>query len=377
VTCHQSGGGGIGPFGLTSYAEVQPLSALIADSTQTNRMPPWPPATDSCVPIAHERTLDATQKAIFKSWADDGAPEGNPADYVAPPAEDRVEMGEPDLVVDIGTDYKPTPPRAGSIDDYHCFVIDPGLTEDKWINAYETVPSNFGIAHHMLMYSVPPSQLSELESMSGQEPGPGYTCFGGPRVGNANLLGGWVPGTVMTQYQEGAGVRIEAGSLIVVQMHYNTINDAEGTDRTEIKFHFTDGPGNPSLRLFPIAQPGLFVPAGEKNGYAEASTTLPFPVTVHGIAPHMHTLGTATRTRIESDDTDLSCLIDIPNWDFNWQGFYVFDQPVTLPSGTSVTVECEYDNSPDNQQGDQMPRDVRWGEGTFDEMCITYFIVEG
>jgi hypothetical protein len=41
-------------------------------------------------------------------------------------------------------------------------------------------------------------------------------------------------------------------------------------------------------------------------------------------------------------------------------------------------VECHYDNSPGNQpvvDGQRLPpRDVTWGEGTHDEMCLSYIM---
>jgi len=49
---------------------------------------------------------------------------------------------------------------------------------------------------------------------------------------------------------------------------------------------------------------------------------------------------------------------------------------VKVNPGDSVTVTCEYDNSPEHQPlllGQKItPRDVGWGEGTFDEMCLNY-----
>jgi hypothetical protein len=42
----------------------------------------------------------------------------------------------------------------------------------------------------------------------------------------------------------------------------------------------------------------------------------------------------------------------------------------------TLTVRCEYDNSPANQSllnGQRIqPRDVTWGEGSLAEMCLNY-----
>ena len=83
------------------------------------------------------------------------------------------------------------------------------------------------------------------------------------------------------------------------------------------------------------------------------------------------------RGRIATDGTE-ECLLDIPDWDFQWQLQY-FLEPGTyavVEPGESVRLECTYDNSAANQPVvdgvQQEPRNVQWGEGTFDEMCLMY-----
>ena len=45
-----------------------------------------------------------------------------------------------------------------------------------------------------------------------------------------------------------------------------------------------------------------------------------------------------------------------------------------LEAGDRVEMTCVWDNSPENQPVvggvKQTPRDVTWGEGTLDEMCL-------
>ncbi len=374
ANCHVAGGEGIAPFGLSSFDEVKPLATLIADSTGEKRMPPWPPSQE-CAELDHARVLSDADIATIREWADGGAPEGEESEYVAPEQAALAELGAPDLTIDIGTDYKPNPPVAGGIDDYHCFIVEPGITEDVWLNTHVTKPSNMQVAHHMLMHAVPGDQLQALRDREAESEGPGYTCFGGPQVPGATLLGGWVPGSIASAHPPGHGIRIPAGSVFVVQMHYNTISDPDGTDRTAIDLHFTDGAPDRELQLQAMAQPGLNIPAGESNDVETTSLTLPANVEVFGIAPHMHLLGTSTRAWAESPNGDETCLIDIPKWDFSWQGFYATKDPIVLERGTTVNVECTYDNSPDNQPEGRSPQDVRWGDGTYDEMCITYFVI--
>jgi mono/diheme cytochrome c family protein len=375
--CHYAGG--IGPFPLTTYEEVGPLALLLKGVTGIGQMPPWPPA-QGCGEFKHERVLSEEEIAAIAEWAENEAPEGDPADYAAPENPARVDLGAPDYVVDIGTDYVPNP-RGNRIDDYHCFAIDPQLSEDVFLNAIETVPGNLGTVHHMLFWAVPKAErAARVQELENEDPStPGWNCFGGNRVGGIEaeigLLGGWVPGTTPIQYDEGVGIRLQKDHLIVVQIHYNTLNNTD-PDRTKINLHFVEGTPKTVLQMLPLPAMDLKIAAGDANAVWTMEVPYPLPrVQVYGVVPHMHTLGTGIKVWYSKGGED-HCLIDIPDWDFNWQGFYFYKEPVEVPLNAKIRMECRYDNSAGNQPDGQTPRDVEWGEGTYDEMCLNYFIIE-
>ena len=104
------------------------------------------------------------------------------------------------------------------------------------------------------------------------------------------------------------------------------------------------------------------------------------PFTVHGVGFHMHTRGVSGRVGIKRQSGEEECLLDIPRWDFNWQGGYSLSNPATVNPGDGLTISCNWDNSPQNQPSvggmPAAPRDLNWGEGTDDEMCLSgLFIV--
>ena len=89
--------------------------------------------------------------------------------------------------------------------------------------------------------------------------------------------------------------------------------------------------------------------------------------------------GHLTRVWVERQGGEEECLLDIPRWNFGWQRSFGLKQPVTLYSGDRLGLECTWDNSPDNQLivgGEKLPpRDVNWGDGTQDEMCLGIFYI--
>ena len=91
----------------------------------------------------------------------------------------------------------------------------------------------------------------------------------------------------------------------------------------------------------------------------------------HGSRLHA---GAAAALPHERADGKQQCLLDIPRWDFNWQGAYEFTEPVTVHPGDRFNLECQWDNSAGNQSpinGEiPEPQDIEWGDGTRSEMCL-------
>jgi hypothetical protein len=372
TNCHVAGG--IAPNQLTSYETVKAYAPLMVQEISTGAMPPWPPQ-DGCGDFQHKRELTAAEIETITRWQQDGAPEGDPADAVDGAREGTFDLGDADFVADPGFDYKPDPPEGG-IDDYHCFVIDPELQEDKFLRAFDSKPGNNAIVHHVLLYAASADQADTIQQRVDEDPSTeGYTCFGGPRVDEPTLLGGWVPGTVPLDFGEGKGIRVESGSKLVMQVHYNTLNDSEGSDRTKINLHYTEGEPDVELAMLPLAQPDLNIPAGDSNVVETQTVNLPLSVDLYGVVPHMHQLGKSIDVKYTNGDEE-QCLVDIPEWDFDWQGFYLYKEPMTIPAGSEVKLTCAYDNSPEAQPNGRTPRNVTWGEGTFDEMCLNYVIIK-
>jgi hypothetical protein len=86
---------------------------------------------------------------------------------------------------------------------------------------------------------------------------------------------------------------------------------------------------------------------------------------VHGAMPHMHTLGRTLRVEAEADG-ETRCMVDVDRWDFHWQNAWWYDEPLDLDSVSSLSIRCGFDTSTRSEV-------TTWGEGTRDEMCISYF----
>ena len=351
--CHLEGG--VAPFPLQTYAQAEPMHFAIADAVAQRRMPPWM-ADPSCRSYEHERLLTQGEIDTIVAWSAGGAPEGDPADA---PAEPPPPLALPWVsdTLDPGFDY--TPSTATGPDDYHCFILDPMRTQAADVIGFDIEPGVRRMVHHVLLYS---AARTDAQTADAQHAGPGWKCFGGPGTSNPQVVGGWVPGTPVTQYPQGTGIRVPASAVLVMQIHYNTSTGPAVPDRTRVKLQYAQQPVAKVAQILPQAHATFAIPP-QSTGY-EVTTTESGPhpgVTVWGVLPHMHQLGTRLRVEIAQTGT---CLVDIPKWNFHWQQFYMFKEPVQVAPSHGRKMTCGWDNP--------TSKTVTWGEGTGDEMCLNY-----
>ena len=64
-------------------------------------------------------------------------------------------------------------------------------------------------------------------------------------------------------------------------------------------------------------------------------------------------------------------VLDVPNYDFNWQTYYVFSTPLVIPTGAKLKSMAWYDNSASNKNNPDATKDVKWGDQTWEEMQYT------
>ncbi len=376
VACHTDGG--IAPFSLTDYASAAEHAASSAAAVGQKIMPPWPADAD-CRDYDGDRSLDEAQIAAIQRWVELGAPEGDPSAPGAPLAVSIPTLSRVDLRIDLPEAYAPSPP-AGAHDDYRCFVIPwpAAYTERTYVTGFRAVPDNDALVHHVIAFLAGPSQVAQLQSLDAADAGPGYACFGGAGAPIQGMLGGWAPGSLGSDLPPGVGLPVEAGSAIVLQVHYHGHAGA-GTDRSAIELKLDAAVDRPG-RVIPFANPQWLqgkmpIPANEPDAvHAFALDPTPFTgeLELFSAALHMHTLGTSGTLSLQRADGTKRCLLQIDDWDFHWQGSYGFSRPDLLRRGDRLSIECHWDNSTANQPG--TPIDVNWGEGTADEMCLGFFL---
>ena len=377
ATCHQPGG--IAPFALQTYADAKAHAAEIASAVQSRKMPPLPPQQLGCQALDDDRNLSEDDRMNLFYWAQNGAAEGDAAHPAAITLPVDV-LGAPTVSVDSGIDYTST---ISGQDDYRCFVIDPQITSRFDLIAADTTSTNRAIVHHVIVSAVPPASAAQAYANDNQDDGPGYECFGGVKVTGAYSVSASAVGSPVKPFPDGTGVPLAAGTIFVVQVHYNFAN-GRGANRLGLTLWKSPTPITRYPHGLSLSNVGFFIPAGAPD--VEATATGRFdtgaagpgvtkPGRLWGVFPHMHQLGRSITVELERADGTKACLMNIPAWDFHWQGSYQFVAPVVVNAGDKVTSTCVWDNSQDHQPMvngvQQTTHDVRFGEGSGDEMCLT------
>jgi hypothetical protein len=86
--------------------------------------------------------------------------------------------------------------------------------------------------------------------------------------------------------------------------------------------------------------------------------------TILSINPHMHLLGKSFWAFALTPSGDTIPLIKINKWDFRWQYYYTFKNPVIIKKGTVIHVYGTFDNTAQNPNNPNHPPKLVWqGEG--------------
>ncbi len=351
VECHRSGE--IGPFSLTDYDEVVGWADMILEVVEDHRMPPWH-ADETHGRFRNSRRMPEEDKQQLRSWVEAGTPFGSASDLPEPPsfASGWQLPRTPDLVLPMG----PTPfavPAGGTV-DYQYFVVDPGFTEDRWVNAAEVIPGNRAVVHHSIVFIRPPD---------------------GVRLDGVGWLTAYVPGQRLPPPSEHMARKVPAGSKFVFQMHYTPTGKVE-QDLSQLGLIFApdEQVSEELITLIGINQ-SLEIPPHQSDVAVKGKTSsLPAASRLLAISPHMHLRGKSFQVRSCGAGTE-QILLDVPHYDFNWQHTYILESPLPLTDVDALDFTAMYDNSTANPFNPDPEDFVTWGDQTWEEMAVVFYEV--
>ena len=435
VTCHRPDN--IAPMALLEYTDARPWARSIKDLVVAREMPPWPADPKNSMKFRNERYLEQHEIDTIAAWVDAGAPKGNDADMPPKPVFPEgwtYEGGEPDYVFDLPIEYTVA---AEGEEDYINFYSEIPWEADRFAEVLELRPSDFRLVHPSGAYTVDlpwgtqviDGVLHDLEGNSllrarlprrpvepDEEVEPASAGRVAQRVFNeVNLPGSskllsYVPGRGVERHRPGTGKRLAAGKWVRWTMHYNPIG-VEATERSKLGIWFNTQPVTHEVltrqagNAFPTDPFGndIYIVQGEEikptrdpetgrvrraqipniPSYTDdwkitGITPINEPVTLYALSPHMHLRGKSLRWIVTYPDGREETLLDVPEFDFNWQIHFELEEPLYLPAGSKITGIGVYDNSLGNRWNPGPQLEVYWGQQSWDEMyqAFTEYTVE-
>jgi hypothetical protein len=187
------------------------------------------------------------------------------------------------------------------------------------------------------------------------------------------LIATEVPSTTVMEFPKGTALRLRAGTIITLQMHY-TAHGHEMNDRTKVGFRFAKEMPEQEIFASHFFNGSLVLPAGSKDVAVPAELGIGQPVQIWGLLPHTHLRGTRWQYKLVKPDSTEEVILDVPRYDFNWQTYYLFNKPLDVAPGSKIVSMAWYDNSPTNKHNPDPTIDVKWGDQTWEEMQYTGFL---
>jgi hypothetical protein len=380
ASCHRPGE--IGPMSLLSYDEARPYAKSIAAKVVAGTMPPWHAAGPAGT-FLNDRRLSDAEKTTLVRWSESGAPKGDPKDL--PPVPTFAagwEIGKPDVVLSMSTPY--AVPASGTI-DYQYFDIPTNFTEDKWIQSVEVRPGARKAVHHVLVFAREP-QASPRSTPAWRQIPIGTPAPPRPRPAPAagesssrprtrqgtpgTLIATTAPGTNALVYRPGTAALIKAGSILTFQIHYTAFGEAT-SDVSSVGFVFASQPPEQELKTGAFLNASFAIPPGASDYSVPSAIQFNEDAHIWGLFPHTHLRGKGWEYRLIYPDGRTEVVLSVPKYDFNWQTYYMFTNPIAVPKGARLEAIARYDNSTANRSNPDPQDEVRWGEQTWEEMQYT------
>lgn len=352
LECHRQGE--IGPFDVSTIEEVSGWAAMMLETMEQGRMPPWH-ASPEHGSFKNARHMPREAIDLFRHWLDAGMPAGDPGPASPEPA---FASGwrlprPPDVVVPLGRRPYAVPPT-GTI-DYQYFVADPRLDGETWVAAAQVVPGAPSVVHHAIVFARP-ERMADFRGLS--------------------LVSAYVPGQRATTFPAGYARRVPARSKFVFQMHYTPDGRGHG-DLTQIGL-VTVPRAEVTHEVTTLAalEQDFEIPAHAAAHPVRAELSRwPAGSTLLAVSPHMHLRGRSFEVTARRLDGTTESLLSVPRYDFNWQHTYEFAEPLALDAIERLEIVATFDNSAANPVNPAPHETVMWGDQTDEEMALAFFEV--
>ncbi len=363
TSCHNPNVNGIS---FLNYTSTKTMTTQIKYDLNIDRMPPWPPDTNY-VRYVNEHRIMPSEKTAILNWITQGCQKGDTTQAPFQPIYQQYQLaGTASAVFQIPT-YTSS---ASASDSYICVSLPMNLTQDRILRAFEIIPGNPKIVHHVVV-NIDTTGTANSDFSGG--------CYSEP---GQYSIGAWAPGSSPTIFpgQGGApvkmGIRLKAGSKIVMQVHY-PVGSLGQIDSTKIRLYYYPV-GTTGVRNVYVYTPLQYwnfsataIPAGTVKTFTANEAAYSYSRTVVATFPHAHKVGKSI-VNFAYLSPDTIPIVRVNDWKFDFQGFYPLKTMRIVPPGYKLFSRHVYDNTTAHVAS---PVNTAFGFNTTNEMLFDGIMV--
>jgi len=382
--CHYSNGPT--PFPLMKYEDVAKRAKFISYVTEQRIMPPWK-ANPDYVHFSNERMLKKEDIELIKKWVEGGSKKGSWFKK-AELNSIRKDLGKPDLELKMA---EPIQIVGNNQNTYHCYKIPFELDQDTFGKVFEFIPDNIEVLHHATFQILSTSESAKIfeppfqllyNSENFMDDGGFYKAM--------NLVGedgefpevvygnSWLPGSTVQIMPEEMGFNIpKKGVIFFNYIHYSP-SPIDQSDLSGINLYFSESKPQRIIheQLFKPNFKGLegILPKDSVK-VIKFEKYLKNKISIFTVIPHMHRLGKYFKAYAVNSKGDTIPLVEVKDWDFNWQEYYRYKKPVVLDRGTHIHAEAIFDNTKNNLSNPfDPPREIYFNDSMDEESEMMHLI---
>jgi len=326
---------------------------MIEEVLLDRRMPPWH-ADPHYGKFANDRALTAAETHALLGWIEQGCPRGEGEDPLTntAPAAVTWTLGQPDFIVPLPKIQDV--PATGTL-RYRYLDSDFEMPRDAWLRAAVCRPGNPKVVHHIIVRVRYPDGYKDVPSES-------------------YLFTSWVPGLAAGEFPAGTGMFLPKGSRFNFEVHYTTMGEPQ-TDLSEVGLYVTEKTPEHRLEVRASETRDFEIPPGVADADHYCFYCFKRDAIIYDLSPHMHLRGSWFRFQLLLPDGRRETLLNVPQYDFNWQTSYRLAEPRHVAAGTWMLCAGGHDNSPKNPNNPDPAKAIRWGLQSWDEMFMGFMTV--
>ncbi|MFN6038821.1 MAG: hypothetical protein ACK452_10180, partial [Bacteroidota bacterium] len=333
-------------------------------AVSTKYMPPWPADPDYSHFLG-ERVLSLDQIELIKKWIENKMPSGDTSRLHYPKFQVGSFFGKPDLVVKL---KEPVYLKGDGQDKFLIVKFPYEISTDTFVRFIEFVPGNRKLIHHVNGHTISFDEKRKKNVFEGKNILPDVLDNFSPAFhelgiehddGSYPMLTPgtvyYLPGYTPPVYPESIGGYFfkRKGAFLLKNIHYGPASK-DAYDSSRINVFFSKSPPSRPVQeiqlgtfgLSPI-EPEFTIPANEiKTFHTHWQTGK--DLSLLSVNPHMHLLGKKFIAFAITSVGDTIPIIKINKWDFRWQYYYTFKNPLKIPSGSVIHAYGTFDNTSAN-----------------------------